>query len=486
MNIKLIGSPKVVMTNTESHHAYFAWPTIAKLQNGKICVGASGYRVEHICPFGKGVLAFSDDNGETYSKPIPVFDTVLDDRDVGLTVFGEKGLIATSFNNTLEFQRENMPRTQECFDYVNSVCAEDEAKALGINFRISQDYGETFGKIYKSPVSSPHGPTVLNDGTVLWVGRRLGIKNHIEAHVINTETGEMSLRGKMELYKYEEFKDIYFYEPHAIQLDNGKIICHLRAENKDETLFTLYQTVSLDNGVTWSKPKQIVRDDSGAPGHICAHSSGVLISTFSHRSRPYGIWAIFSEDGGETWSDENVLHYANDTDDLGYPSTIELPNGDLITAFYTKDNDYVPALIMQQKWSFTKSVDSTKIEKHKREATEKWGETTAYKEYAEKTKDYSTDKWSSLSYGMIDIMKEFAVCVKSGATPDSQEAQSLVQKLQGFITENYYTCTNEVLSGLGQLYSLDDRFKKSIDTYGNGTADFISKAIEKYVNLCYF
>ena len=108
MNINLIGSPKVVMTNTESHHAYFAWPTIAKLQNGQICVGASGYRVEHICPFGKGVLAFSDDNGETYTKPVPVIDTVLDDRDVGLTVFGKTGLIVTSFNNTLEFQRENI------------------------------------------------------------------------------------------------------------------------------------------------------------------------------------------------------------------------------------------------------------------------------------------------------------------------------------------------------------------------------------------
>ena len=211
MNIKLIGEPKVVMTNTESHHAYFAWPTIARLQNGRICVGASGYRVEHICPFGKGVLAFSDDNGETYSKPVPVFDTVLDDRDVGLCVFGKSGLIATSFNNSLEFQRENMPQTQECFDYINSVSAEDEAEALGISFRISNDCGETFGKIYKSPVSSPHGPAVLNDGTVLWVGRRLGIHNHIEAHVINTETGEMTLRGELGLYKYDEFKDIFFY-----------------------------------------------------------------------------------------------------------------------------------------------------------------------------------------------------------------------------------------------------------------------------------
>jgi hypothetical protein len=84
------------------------------------------------------------------------------------------------------------------------------------------------------------------------------------------------------------------------------------------------------------------------------HSSGTLISTFSHRSRPYGIWAIFSKDGGETWSEESILYRGNDTDDLGYPSTIELDNGDLITAFYTRDNDYVPAIIMQQKWSFEK------------------------------------------------------------------------------------------------------------------------------------
>ena len=354
MNINLIGSPKVVMTNTESHHAYFAWPTIAKLQNGQICVGASGYRVEHICPFGKGVLAFSDDNGETYTKPVPVIDTVLDDRDVGLTVFGKSGLIVTSFNNTLEFQRENMPQTRECFDYINSVSAEAEAEALGVTFRISNDCGKSFGKIYKSPISSPHGPIELNDGTVLWVGRIQGIHNHIEAHTIDTNTGEMALRGDMELYKYEEFKDIYFYEPNAIQLENGKIICHLRAENKDETLFTLYQTISPDNGATWSKPQQIVRDDSGAPAHLFMHSSGVLISTFSHRSRPYGIWAIFSTDGGESWSDESVIFEGKASDDLGYPSTIELPNGDLITVFYTRENDYVPALIMQQKWSFEK------------------------------------------------------------------------------------------------------------------------------------
>ena len=354
--INLIGAPKIVMSAPDSLHGYFAWPTIAKLQNGKICVGASGYRVEHICPFGKGVLAFSDDNGETYGKPVPVFDTVLDDRDVGLCVFGESGLIATSFNNTLEFQRENMPQTQECFDYINSVSPEDEAEALGISFRISKDCGETFGKIYKSPVSSPHGPVELNDGTVLWVGRKLGIHNHIYAYTINTDTGEMTLRGDLGIYKYEEFKELYFYEPHAIQLSDGKIICHLRVENAEETIFTLYQTESIDNGATWSKPHQIIPDDSGAPAHIFMHSSGTLISTFSHRKKPYGIWAVFSEDNGETWSDEVILHHGYDTDDLGYPSTIELDNGDLITAFYTRksDDECDPAIIMQQKWCFEK------------------------------------------------------------------------------------------------------------------------------------
>ena len=250
MKIRLLGSPKVVMSSNESSHNYFAWPTIAKLQNGRICVGASGYRVEHICPFGKGVLTFSDDNGESYGEIVPVIDTVLDDRDVGLTVFGESGLIATSFNNTLEFQRENMPQTKECFDYINSVSPEDEKEALGVSFRISNDCGESFGKIYKSPVSSPHGPIELRDGTVLWIGRIQGIHNHIEAHTIDTNTGEMKLVGDMGIYNYEEFNNIYFYEPDAIELSDGKILCHLRAESADDDFLTLYQTESLDGGVT--------------------------------------------------------------------------------------------------------------------------------------------------------------------------------------------------------------------------------------------
>ena len=78
------------------------------------------------------------------------------------------------------------------------------------------------------------------------------------------------------------------------------------------------------------------------------------------------------------------------------------------------------------------------------------------------------------------IFAEFAVCKDSGASADSDEAQALVAKLQAHITENYYTCTDEILSGLGQMYVADERFKKNIDKYGEGTAEFAADAIEIY------
>lgn len=120
------------------------------------------------------------------------------------------------------------------------------------------------------------------------------------------------------------------------------------------------------------------------------------------------------------------------------------------------------------------------FENYKTEAQEKWGKTEAYSEYTEKTKDYSADKWSNLADGLNSILAEFAVCMKNGEAPDSDEAQDLVKKLQNHITETCYTCTKEILSGLGQMYVLDERFKKNIDKNGDGTSDFISKAIDIY------
>ena len=78
------------------------------------------------------------------------------------------------------------------------------------------------------------------------------------------------------------------------------------------------------------------------------------------------------------------------------------------------------------------------------------------------------------------IFAEFAACKQSGANADSNEAQALVANLQTHITANYYTCTDEILAGLGKMYVADERFKKNIDKYGEGTAEFASEAIEIY------
>ncbi len=126
------------------------------------------------------------------------------------------------------------------------------------------------------------------------------------------------------------------------------------------------------------------------------------------------------------------------------------------------------------------AFDNSEFEKYKTEAKEKWGETPAYKEHAEKTKNYSRQKWNNLAAGMNHIMAEFAVCMKNAEMPDSVEAQNLVKTLQNHITENYYLCTNEILSGLGQMYVADERFKNNIDKHADGTAAFISKAIGIY------
>ena len=84
MKIIKIGNSQIIMNNPDSKHNYFGWPTVAKLQNGKIAVVASGFRSRHICPFGKTVISYSDNNGESYTPPAPVIDTVLGDRDGGI------------------------------------------------------------------------------------------------------------------------------------------------------------------------------------------------------------------------------------------------------------------------------------------------------------------------------------------------------------------------------------------------------------------
>ena len=362
MKINLIDDPQIIMSNPEGRHKYFGWPSIARLQNDKLAVVASGFRRRHICPHGKTVISYSEDEGKTYTPPAPVIDTVLDDRDGGVVPFGKSSVIVTSFNNSVDFQRGLCRNTYDQA-YLDTVTPEEEAEAIGTNFKISHDCGVTFGKTYKSPITSPHGPIELKDGTLLWIGRTYNARDfvkkedeYIRAYKINPADGTMEFVGEVEQILYEG-ETTLSCEPHSVVLDDGTIITHIRVQDKTYSIFTLYQTESYDNGKTWTKPRALLSRKGGAPAHLLKHSSGMLICTYGFRGAPgdneiFGIKAMFSHDNGKTWDIDNWVYKTDVSSDLGYPANVELKDGSILTVFYAIPEKGSPAVIMQQKWNF--------------------------------------------------------------------------------------------------------------------------------------
>ena len=130
--------------------------------------------------------------------------------------------------------------------------------------------------------------------------------------------------------------------------------------------------------------------------------------------------------------------------------------------------------------AFDNSDYETARKQYEVEAKQRWGKTDAYKEHEQKTANYNKAKWQAVNDGLMVIFTKFAECMKNGNTADLDDAQALVKELQNYITENYYTCTTEILAGLGQMYVADERFKTNIDKNGDGTAEFVREAIEIY------
>ena len=129
-----------------------------------------------------------------------------------------------------------------------------------------------------------------------------------------------------------------------------------------------------------------------------------------------------------------------------------------------------------------KEFDNSIIEENKRKYSEevkkRWGNTDAYKEYEKKTTSYDKNSWNTINEEMAKILKEFAD--NRDKDVNSDIVQSLVEKWRGYITLNFYNCTKEILSCLGLMYIGDERFKENIDKYGEGTSEFMAKAIEIY------
>lgn len=126
-----------------------------------------------------------------------------------------------------------------------------------------------------------------------------------------------------------------------------------------------------------------------------------------------------------------------------------------------------------------KAFDTKKIDEYAAQAKAYWGDTTAYKEFEEKSKTRTKDEEQSIGEKLMKLFIEFGTI--KDQEPSSDQAQAQVRKLQNFISSNYYTCSDKILAELGKAYGSGGEFTKNInDAAGEGTAQFAAAAIEVY------
>jgi Neuraminidase (sialidase) len=132
-----------------------------------------------------------------------------------------------------------------------------------------------------------------------------------------------------------------------VETADGRVVVQIRNHNKQSSGETL-QTESSDGGKTWSAPHSI--GVWGLPSHLLRLKDSRLLMTYGHRRPPYGNQARLSEDGGRTWSDPMILSGDGMGGDLGYPSTVQLGDGSLLSVWYEAMKGYRGAVLRQARW----------------------------------------------------------------------------------------------------------------------------------------
>ena len=186
--------------------------------------------------------------------------------------------------------------------------------------------------------------TVLADGRLMYVGRMAAGSRYADVTDFNrigvlfSEDGGRSF-GEVtwiDLRLDRLPKTAIYCEPHGIGLSDGTILIQYRLEGHGEP-FTIHQSVSTDGGKTFTSPEPLsIPEDtmSGSPPHMLQTKNGDVVLTYGYRLKPYGQRARISRDGGKTWGREIVLRDDGLNWDLGYPATVELQDGRLLTLYY--------------------------------------------------------------------------------------------------------------------------------------------------------
>lgn len=360
----------VVCNLSDDFYGYLGWPTIARMDDGTIVVAASGLRNAHVCPFGRSVLCISRDEGHTWTAPAVVNDLPLDDRDAGILSLGGSKLLLSWFSTDTretvvyrtyhEQSPEDVRRYQAGFARITDQIA---ARWVGSWIRTSADGGETWGPAIRAPVTAPHGPIRLRTGTLLYLGksfltdpagRRID-NGEILAYQSDNDGTTWDRLGTVPLYPGTA--DAQYHEPHLVELQDGRLLglirlqdapSHPRLQDRGLVHFSLMQAESTDGGWTWTYALPL--GFHGSPPHLIQHSSGTVICAYGYRLPPFGQRIMLSHDGGQSWLYDYVLRDDGPDADLGYPASVELDDGSILTVYYQKQSATEKCSLLWSRW----------------------------------------------------------------------------------------------------------------------------------------
>jgi len=342
---------------------YNGWPSICKDERGVLFATASSMRMQHVDPSGKNCMWVSFNEGKTWTKPIVLNDDYLDDRDTGV-IAQPGGYMCISFFTCYDeslyarfadYEWLNEPDKQlitkwgTVLPLIPNVRDEE-----GCFVMVSEDYGVTWSEKIRVPLTAPHGPTALKNGDLCYVGRLTEgeYNTRIGCYISHDHGYTWEFQGLIPHPENLPSTD-YLHEPHVIELPNGRLLAGIRAHclpkpySIENTVLTSY---SDDGGKTWSEMKETGMD--GLPPHFMVHSSGAVLCSYAHRGGQgdSSERVAVSHDNGETWTEEyniypNAIHH-----DLGYPATVELSDGSLLTVYYQFYEGDDNTSILQTKW----------------------------------------------------------------------------------------------------------------------------------------
>ena len=327
-----IASTRVISLQSDYH----GWPTLARRKNGQLLLVCSGGRDAHVCPFGQVELMRSNDDGRTWTFPRVVLDTAIDDRDAGVLETAKGTILVTTFTSLAYANRFDTvtphTRLERWLAAHNRVSAEERERELGQWMIRSTDGGVRWSPRYDCIVNSPHGPIQLADGRLLYAGKDLYETDKWNGVCESSDDGQ-TWRKLAQFPTRPGDRPEEYHELHVVEVANGSLVAQIRNHN-EKNLHETLQTESTDGGKSWSIPHAI--GVWGLPSHVLRLRDGRLLMSYGHRRKPFGNQARVSDDHGKSWSEAIFISGDGAGRDLGYPSTVQLADGSLVTVWYEK------------------------------------------------------------------------------------------------------------------------------------------------------